>query len=200
MPSGSAMCSSIAAGRGFAVECHAPAEEAVRVDDPEHDVGVGDRRPGAAASVADRAGIGARALGPDAEQPVARRVAIEPPPAPIAVMSTIGVATWYFATSVTPETTGRPSRISPTSKLVPPMSVVITLRWPSSSARYREPITPPVGPAGEQQDGALPRPRAAPITPPIELEHAERAREPPLAQAVLEPLEVALHDAARGSC
>ena len=44
-----------------------PAEEVVGVQQPEHEVGVGDRRPGAAAAVTDGPGVGARALGPDAQ-------------------------------------------------------------------------------------------------------------------------------------
>ena len=47
------------------VELHLAAEKVIRAEAAEHDVGVGDGRLGAAAAVADRAGIGAGALRAD---------------------------------------------------------------------------------------------------------------------------------------
>ena len=53
------------------VELLRAAEEIVRVEIAAHEVGIGDRRPRAAASVAGRAGIGAGALRADIEEPAA---------------------------------------------------------------------------------------------------------------------------------
>ena len=53
------------------VERHAAAEQAARREPPEHEVGVGDGRLGAAAAVAGRARLRAGALRPDLQQPVA---------------------------------------------------------------------------------------------------------------------------------
>ena len=52
-----------------AVELHVAAEEIVGIEQPEHQVGVGDGRLVAAAAVAGRTGIGAGALRADLEQP-----------------------------------------------------------------------------------------------------------------------------------
>ena len=57
-----------AAPRAVRVELHRAAEEIVRVEPAEHHVGVGDGRLGAAAAIADRAGIGARALRADLQR------------------------------------------------------------------------------------------------------------------------------------
>ena len=50
------------------VDVHAAAEEVARVQEPEHEVGVGHGRHRAAAPVTDRPGLGARALRPDAQR------------------------------------------------------------------------------------------------------------------------------------
>ena len=68
-PSGFAQRSSIARARALDVEADLAAEEVVGVEPAEHDVRVGDGRLGAAAPVADRAGVGARAPRADAQQP-----------------------------------------------------------------------------------------------------------------------------------
>ena len=52
---------------GRDVELHLPAEEILRIEHAEHEVGVGRRRLGAAAAVAGRARIGAGAARPDAQ-------------------------------------------------------------------------------------------------------------------------------------
>ena len=51
-----------AAQGGSGIELHGAAEEIVRVEPAEHHIGVGDGRLGAAAAIADRPRIGARAL------------------------------------------------------------------------------------------------------------------------------------------
>ena len=53
---------------GGEVERHVAAEEVAGVEQPEREVGVGDRRRGAAAAVARRAGVGAGGLRADLEQ------------------------------------------------------------------------------------------------------------------------------------
>ncbi len=53
----------------FPVETHGAAVEVVRIDVAEDDVGIGQRRLLPAASIADRARIGASALRPDLDQP-----------------------------------------------------------------------------------------------------------------------------------
>src|SRR5262249_28463859 len=58
-----------AAPRAVGIELHLAAEEIVGIKPPEHHVGVGDGRLGAAAAIADRTRIGARALRPDLERP-----------------------------------------------------------------------------------------------------------------------------------
>ena len=88
-PSGSAMrvCDRRVA-RPRRSSCMPAAEEERRVEVAEHQVGVGDGRLGAAAAVAGGPGIGARAApGRRSSSPSASTRAIEPPPAPISIMS-----------------------------------------------------------------------------------------------------------------
>ena len=59
----------------------------------EHQMGIRDCRLGAAAAVTDGPGIGAGALRTDVSAPVSDTRAIDPPPAPIVTMSTIGSPT-----------------------------------------------------------------------------------------------------------
>ena len=66
--SGSAIFSSMPRRAACGVELHRAAEEIVRVEPAEHHIGVGDGRLGAAAAIADRAGIGAGALRADLER------------------------------------------------------------------------------------------------------------------------------------
>src|SRR2546427_13123477 len=47
---------------------HLPAEEILRIEPPQHEIRVGDRRLGSPAAIAHRAGIGARALRADLER------------------------------------------------------------------------------------------------------------------------------------
>ena len=123
--------------RRLDVEPDPPAEEVLRVDEPEHEVGVGHGRQLAAAAVAGGPGHGAGALGPDAQVAARpRRYAIEPPPAPIARTSTIGSRKWYLPSDhVVALARGSPSTIRPTSVEVPPMSNVIDVRMPERARR-----------------------------------------------------------------
>ena len=90
-PSGLAHRSSIAARGAVDVECELAAEEVVGAEAAEHEVRVGDGRLGAAAAVAGRPGLGARAQRADAQRPPESTQAIEPPPAPISARSMTGV-------------------------------------------------------------------------------------------------------------
>ncbi len=58
--------------------------------------------------------------------------------------STIGTFTWYWFSTVLVVETASPSTTRPARNVVPPMSVEITLRCPSSSASRVQPTTPPV--------------------------------------------------------
>ena len=74
------------------------AEEIVGIEPAEHDVGVGDGRLGAAAAIADRAGIGARAVRADLERADVVDPGDRPPPAPTSTTSIIGSITgWPLA-------------------------------------------------------------------------------------------------------
>jgi hypothetical protein len=98
-------------------------EQPIRVEPAEDEVGVGDRRPRAAAAVADRPGVAPALSGPTRSMPEASTDAIEPPPAPIVWTSTIG--TWIgiaYSSSSSLETDGMPPRTRATSLDVPPMS------------------------------------------------------------------------------
>ena len=97
--SGFAIFSAMPRAAAVGVELHLAAEEIVRIEPAEHHVGVGDGRLGAAAAVADRAGIGARALRADLERADRRRSRRSlPPPAPTSTTSIIGSITgWPLA-------------------------------------------------------------------------------------------------------
>src|SRR4030095_1317276 len=51
------------------VEPHAPTQEEARVEVAQQEIGVGDGRPTSAGAVRGGPGVGARAVGPDLEQP-----------------------------------------------------------------------------------------------------------------------------------
>jgi hypothetical protein len=61
--------------------------------------------------------------------------ASEPPPEPIAWMSTLGRKYSYCATFETKEYCGRPPCTMPTSNEVPPISVVMMFSMPISEPR-----------------------------------------------------------------
>ena len=125
--------------RALDVEAGAgPAHAAVGIDAPEHDVGVGDGRLGAAAAVGDRAGHGAGAARPDLQHAAAVDAAMLPPPAPIVCTSIIGRRSGMRKSRlVSSATLGSPSMTTATSKLVPPMSAVMTLSKPAAAAMLR---------------------------------------------------------------
>ena len=97
------------------------ADRAFRVDAAEHHVGVGQRRARVAAAVAGRPGSEPALSGPTWRRPPLSTLAIEPPPAPIVVISIMGVRmTRPKSMVVCAESAVRPSAISDTSKEVRP--------------------------------------------------------------------------------
>ena len=64
----------------------------------------------------------------------------------MAVTLIAGNATWKRPTSRDVARIGWPSTIRPTSKLVPPMSLVMMFLKPSRSPSFCEASTPPAGP------------------------------------------------------
>ena len=92
-------------------------------------------------------GIAPALSGPTVRMPAAFTRAIDPPPAPMVWMSIIGTRTGRpYPISLSAVTAGRPSRITPTSKLVPPMSQLITFRCPARRATWAAAFTPAAGP------------------------------------------------------
>ena len=75
---------------GVDVQVHFAAQEPIGVEVAQHEQGIGDRRLLSAPPVACRPGIGARRLRPTRSMLRASTQAIDPPPAPIDSVSTIG--------------------------------------------------------------------------------------------------------------
>ena len=106
----------------------------------EHGVGVGHGRLRAAAAEAHRAGHGPGAARPDLQDAAAVQIArCEPPPAPIVCTSIIGRRSGIaeIERPSSRRSRGSPSTTTATSKLVPPMSPVMTLSKPASAASLR---------------------------------------------------------------
>ena len=68
-----------------------------------------------------------------------------PPPAPMVSMSTVWVRSGWRATFTSDLNSGWPGSTA-MSELVPPVSKVMRLSMPFTSARWRPPITPATGP------------------------------------------------------
>ena len=98
-------------------------QQALGIEPAEDEVGVGDRRLGTAAPIADRTGIGARALRPDLDQcgciDARDRAAARSDRCTSTIGTWIGIA---YSISISFETAGWALRISATSVEVPPMS------------------------------------------------------------------------------
>ena len=69
-----------------------------------------------------------------------------PPPAPMEVTSAQGAARMKRATMGSVFMLIRPPVMRPTSKLVPPTSLVMMFLYPYTSPRYFPPRMPPAGP------------------------------------------------------
>ena len=129
------------------VQLLAAPEEVVGVDDAEHQVGVGDRGFGAARR-RSRPGQGGRLR--CAGRPAGcrrRRPRRSRHRRADGVHVTIGTFIWYWLSTVVVVLTGSPSTIMPTRNVVPPMSVEMTLPWPS----WRPRLGAADQPAGEHR-------------------------------------------------
>ncbi len=76
--------------------------------------------------------------------------AMLPPPAPIDATSIDGTRMSAPASAMSDRRIGLPATITPTSKLVPPISVVSTFGVLRRSDRTSEPITPAAGPENSE--------------------------------------------------
>ena len=128
------------------VEAHAPAGEISRVDAAEHGVGIGDRRLGAAAAIAGRAGRCAGALRTDADVP-----ALEPRERAAARTDHMDVddrhldrQPFEFAPRWTASDAPSTTRLA--SNEVPPMSMQMRFLRFSVFATASAPMFPPTGP------------------------------------------------------
>src|SRR4029077_14875699 len=101
------------------VEHHAPANKEVRIVVAEHGVGIRHGRLGAAAPVAGRPGSAPAECGPTRSNPTSSIETIDPPPAPISIMSITAALTGrpepflkrcMRATSIADATAARPFR------------------------------------------------------------------------------------------
>ena len=142
-------------GRVF-IEAHRTAREVVGVEVAQQQVGIGHRRPGAAAAVADRPGVGAGALRPDLDEAHGVDPGDAAPPAPISIMLTAGTATGKpldrvnrreRATSSLSVIGIAPSRMRHAFAVVPPMSNDRTSGSASACAIWRPTMAPATGPA-----------------------------------------------------
>ena len=106
---------------------------------------------------------------------------MEPPPAPMVWISSIGTATGMPATRASVVMRGAPSNRA-TSVLVPPMSNVIRRSTPSCSPTARAATSPPAGPDSTIL-AALPAASRASITPPAECMTNSLPRWPPSARS-----------------
>ena len=88
--------------------------------------------------------------------------AIEPPPAPISIMSTTGATTgspdprlnrWTRAASIIGAIAGRPPRTRQILAVVPPMSKATRSRRPNRSPKNAVTSAPPAGPDSRRRIG-----------------------------------------------
>ena len=100
MPSGSAIFSRDRLLRQSGVAHKGAPQEVVCRDVPQHHVGVGDGGQLSALSVARRAGIGADALRSDADTTSRSIRAMDPPPAPMLVVSMLSTAFFWSPMTV----------------------------------------------------------------------------------------------------
>ena len=153
-PSSSTRCSAFGL-----LEPDGATKEVVRVETTQHEIGVGHGDLLASRVIADRAGSAPALWGrPGGDRPLSIQ-AIEPPPAPMVVRSIVGVATGSpNSISKLVECEILPSRMSPTSQEVPPMSSVTTLPMPASWPKYCPAMMPPASPESRNLIGsACPR-------------------------------------------
>ena len=127
--------------------CRLPPSRVSPSEPAEHEIGVGDGRPRAAAAVAGRARHGFGARRPDAQ----RAAVVDPGDRAAARADGVDVddrqggsgsgRSWQLRV-----VSGRPLRIRLMSVLVPPMSMVMMLPAPTRPAKCAPATTPPAGP------------------------------------------------------
>ena len=100
-----------------------------------------------------------------------------PPPAPTELTATIGIAVARPKTSARTRRSGSPRWITATSKLVPPMSAVMTSPRSAASASARAADTPATGPDCASTTGRA-RASAGPKVPPLDCITATGTRSP----------------------
>ncbi len=104
-------------------------------------------------------------------------LASEPPPAPMARISTIGMRTGMRSTSPCMTTLMRPLRTTETSKLVPPMSTPMRLSSPRILLSSAQAALPPDGPESRRRTGSSAAVLAA-HTPPFDCTRSNRGPNP----------------------
>ena len=110
--------------------------------------------------------------------------AMEPPPAPMVVISIIGVRTTMpKSMEVSGASIDCPPAISETSKEVPPMSPVITSGKPASVAMWPAAMTPAAGPERAVRMGSS-QAVSIPMTPPFDCTIMNSDPNPPSRSAV----------------
>ena len=102
----------------------------------------------------------------------------------------------YLSITVSAASSGSPSRMIPTSKLVPPMSVAITLGCPSSAASRCVPTMPPTGPEPMVMIGRS-VPSSSGTMPPWHCISMQALAEAQLAEPLLQLVQVAATCAGR---
>ena len=138
------------------------------IDAPQHNIGVGERRTSIALPVATGPGREPALSGPTWSSLPASTWAIDPPPAPIVVISIIGVRmTRPKSMVVCAASAVSPSTTSDTSKEVPPRSPVMTSGKPAAFAMAAAAITPAAGPDRAVRTGRR-RAVAVDMTPPFD--------------------------------
>ena len=115
--------------------------------------------------------------------PPASTHAMDPPPAPIVVISIIGVRiVMPKSTDVSGPSAERPSAISDTSKLVPPMSPVTTFPKPALLAMCPAAMTPAAGPDRAVRTGRR-HATSTSMTPPLDCTTRSSPSKPPPSSA-----------------
>ena len=202
-PSGSRRPARSAASRRRDVERHAAAEEEAGIVVAEHQVGVGDRRLRAAPAVAGRAGIGAGGMRADLAAGRPRRcAAIEPPPAPISIMSTdrrldrqagaLLEAVHARRPPASARSAARPSSIRQAFAVVPPMSKAMTSGRPARAPNSAVASAPPAGPDSSSRIGKA-RAASGETRPPAECISRKAPAKPRSRSSRSQAVEVAVH-------
>ena len=119
---------------------------------------------------------------------------MEPPPAPMVVISIMGERITRPKSMVACAASSiRPPVTSDTSKLVPPRSQVMAFSKPAARAMAAAAITPAAGPDSAVRAG-MPRAVAVDMMPPFDCTMWKRPPKPPCRQRAFELAEIVRHD------